>query len=150
MVENPPANTGDTGSIPGLGGSPGGGNGNPLQYSCLENSVDGGAWGLKESDATECVCVHTHSCLVYVWEAQRLGAIASFTFVVLCVSSDIPMRRKCNYSGSQAEGYKFFPKGKTKIVQDGNGLVILIWKPSLMFLVLYPHFIDISMYVWTC
>ena len=59
MVENPPANIGDTGSIPGLGGSPGGGNGNPLQYSCLENSVDGGAWGLKESDATECVCVHT-------------------------------------------------------------------------------------------
>ena len=35
---------GDTGSIPGLGRSPGKGNGNPLQYSCLENSVDRGAW----------------------------------------------------------------------------------------------------------
>ena len=35
---------GDTGSISGLGRSPGGGNGNPLQYSCLENSVDKGAW----------------------------------------------------------------------------------------------------------
>ena len=44
VVENPPANIGDTGSIPGLGGSPGGGNGNPLQYSCLENPRDGGAW----------------------------------------------------------------------------------------------------------
>ena len=37
-------NTGDPGSIPGLGRSPGGGNGNPLQYSCLENPMDRGAW----------------------------------------------------------------------------------------------------------
>ena len=37
-------NAGDPGLIPGLGGSPGEGNGNPLQYSCLENSMDGGAW----------------------------------------------------------------------------------------------------------
>ena len=35
---------GDLGSIPGSGSSPGGGNGNPLQYSCLENPMDGGAW----------------------------------------------------------------------------------------------------------
>ena len=37
-------NTGDLGSIPELGRSPGEGNGNPLQYSCLENPMDGGAW----------------------------------------------------------------------------------------------------------
>ena len=37
-------NVGDLGSIPGLGRSPGEGNGNPLQYSCLENPMDGGAW----------------------------------------------------------------------------------------------------------
>ena len=36
-------NVGDTGSIPGLGRSSGEGNGNPLQYSCLENPIDGGA-----------------------------------------------------------------------------------------------------------
>ena len=36
-------NVGDLGSIPGSGGSPGEGNGNPLQYSCLENPMDGGA-----------------------------------------------------------------------------------------------------------
>ena len=36
--------TGDAGSIPGLGRSPGVGNGNPLQYSCLKNSMDRGAW----------------------------------------------------------------------------------------------------------
>ena len=40
MVKNPPANAGDVGLIPGLGRSPGEGNGNPLQYSCLENSMD--------------------------------------------------------------------------------------------------------------
>ena len=38
------SNTGDLGSIPGLGRSPGEGNGNPLQYSCLEKPMDGGAW----------------------------------------------------------------------------------------------------------
>ena len=45
-VKNPPAmqKTGDTGSIPGSGRSPGGGNGNPPQYSCLENPMDGGVW----------------------------------------------------------------------------------------------------------
>ena len=61
MVKNPPANAGDvrdTGSIPGLGRSPGEGNGNSLQYSCLGNSMDRGAlWaivhGVPESDTTE-------------------------------------------------------------------------------------------------
>ena len=43
-VKNLPADTRDTGSTPGSGGSPGGGNGNPLQYSCLENPTDRGAW----------------------------------------------------------------------------------------------------------
>ena len=37
-------NEGDPGSIPGSGRSPGEGNGNPLQYSCLENAMDGGSW----------------------------------------------------------------------------------------------------------
>ena len=47
VVKNPPANAGntrDSGLIPGLGRSPGEGNGNPLQYSCLENPMDRGAW----------------------------------------------------------------------------------------------------------
>ena len=44
LVKNPPANAGEVGSIPGFGRSPGEGNGNPLQYSCLENPVDRGAW----------------------------------------------------------------------------------------------------------
>ena len=44
MVKNPPANAGDMGSIPGCRRSPGEGNGNLLQYSCLRNSMDRGAW----------------------------------------------------------------------------------------------------------
>ena len=44
MVKNPRADTEDVGLIPGLGSSLAEGNGNPLQYSCLENAMDGEAW----------------------------------------------------------------------------------------------------------
>ena len=49
MIKNPPANTGDTGLIPGSGRSPGGGNGNLLHYSCLENLGTGEAGGLQST-----------------------------------------------------------------------------------------------------
>ena len=52
VVKNLPANAGnatDVGSIPGSGRSPGVGNDNPLQYSCLENSMDRGAWQVRKS-----------------------------------------------------------------------------------------------------
>ena len=61
MIKSLAANAGDTrdsGLIPGLGRSPGGGDGNPFQYSCLENPMDTGAWRVtvhgvsKESDRT--------------------------------------------------------------------------------------------------
>ena len=67
MVKNPPANEGDIrdGSlIPGWGRSPGGGHGNPLQCSCLENPMDRGAWwatvhGVTEADTVEAT---EHAC----------------------------------------------------------------------------------------
>ena len=83
LVKNVPANTGkvrDMGLIPGWGRSPWVGNGNQLQYSCLENSMDRGTWratvheaaesdtaeqlSSRESDTTEWLstCVHTHMC----------------------------------------------------------------------------------------
>ena len=58
VVKNPSVNAGNMGVKPGLGRSPGVGNGNPLRYSCLENSMDRGAWwatvhGLTELDMNE-------------------------------------------------------------------------------------------------
>ena len=67
MVKNPPTNAGnvrDTGLIPESGRSSGGGHGNPLQYSCLENPMDRGAWRAtvygvaKTMYATEHACIH--------------------------------------------------------------------------------------------
>ena len=57
MIKSPPAKAGDArgvGLIPGSGRSPGGGHSNPLQYSCLEDPMDRGAWhGQRESDTIE-------------------------------------------------------------------------------------------------
>ena len=69
LVKNQSANTRelrDAGSIPGLGRSPRGGNGNPLQYSFLENSMGRGAWratihGVTASDTTELVHTQLHT-----------------------------------------------------------------------------------------
>ena len=72
-VKESASNAGDLGSIPGLGSSPGEGNGKSLQYSCLENPIDRGAWqatvglqwqatwGHKESDTTERIHRHTQT-----------------------------------------------------------------------------------------
>ena len=61
MAKNLPANAEDMGSVPGLERSPAGGNSNPLQYSCLENLLDGEPGGLQ-TDMTEQGC--TGVCLL--------------------------------------------------------------------------------------
>ena len=62
-MENLPASAGDPGSIPGLGISPEGGHGNPLQYSCLENPMDRGAWQATvhgvEKESVEQLSIYT-------------------------------------------------------------------------------------------
>ena len=70
MVKNSPANAGDlrdTGLIPGSGRSPGGGHGNPLQYSCLENLMDRGAWWATVHGVAKCQTplkqLSTHTCI---------------------------------------------------------------------------------------
>ena len=70
VVKNPPANAGDTGdvgSIPGLERSPGGGHGNPLQYSCLESSMDRADWqATVHAVAKSWTRLNTHACLPYI------------------------------------------------------------------------------------
>ena len=80
VVKYLPTDAGDMSSIPGLGRSPGGRNGNSLQYSCLENLMDRGAWwatvqgGHKELDMTEHtthVSVHSSWCFSH-WQSHKL------------------------------------------------------------------------------
>ena len=81
-------NAGDPGSIPGLGRSPGEGNGNPLQYSYLENPMDGGAWqvtysprGHKESDTTKWLHFHFISPRMHCQEGRYIKATVSKPFI---------------------------------------------------------------------
>ena len=53
VVEHPPVKAEDVSSVPGLGGSPGGENGNPLQYSCLKNTMDRGTWWVTVHGVTK-------------------------------------------------------------------------------------------------
>ena len=83
VVKNPPANAGNrrnVGLIPGSGTSPGGGHGNPLQYSCLENPMDRGAWGATVHGVTknwtqrkQLSIAHTAQILSYIqsWKLEK-------------------------------------------------------------------------------
>ena len=82
VVKNPPANAGGTGDGPGR--SPGGGNGTPLQYSCLENPMDGGAWWATVHGVTESwtrLTMHETN----KSQIPPLCAISSFTMFCHCV-----------------------------------------------------------------
>ena len=82
LVKNLPAKAGDkrdTGLIPGLGRSPGEGNGHPFQYSCLENSMDRGVWQSTAHGVTKYQTwlsahahTHTHTAWCQVWECGQV------------------------------------------------------------------------------
>ena len=85
MVKNLPAYVGDVDLIPGLKRSPGGGNDNPLQYSCLENPMDRGAWwatvhGVMKNQ-TE---LSTHSCTL-----SRGKILVHCCFTLVCLKLQI-------------------------------------------------------------
>ena len=86
VVKNLPANaedTRDTGSIPGLGRSPGGGNGNPLQYSCLENPTDRGAWWATVCGVTNSrtqLSTHAQPTWVVVHQTSSCHAVSNPRF----------------------------------------------------------------------
>ena len=116
VVKNTPANVRDPGLIPGLGRFPGGGNGNPLQYSCLENphgqrSLMGHSpWGFKESDTAE----RLHFTYKYSSSGQRdLGKVLS-SCAVLCLFSQLcptlrPIRLLCPWGFSRQEYWSGLP-----------------------------------------
>ena len=89
MVKNPAANGGDTrdmGLIPGWGRFPGVGNDNPLQYSCLENLMNRGAWqatvcGATKSDRME--CTHTLASLSLIITRRCSSTIISFSIKMI-------------------------------------------------------------------
>ena len=101
MVKNLPAKAGDARSIPGLGRPPGEGNGNPLQYSCLGNPMDRGAWWAtvhgvkKESDTTERLNnnwtqLSLHSCGLGQMQVEAFRA----PFDQVCLSVHFCLRRR--------------------------------------------------------
>ena len=126
LVKNPPANAGDirvVGSVSGLGSSPLGGNGNPLQYSCLENPIDRGTWwatvhGVAKS-LTRLERLSTHAFFLSVFlvvvrsrqlQTTSLAQLAlpsrvftsyfyiSFQVIVWLVASLVSCRRSGNFS----------------------------------------------------
>ena len=64
-------NAGDVGSIPGSGRSPGEGNGNPLQYSCLENPMDGGAWWARVHGVAQSRTRLSNFTFTFIWYSRR-------------------------------------------------------------------------------
>ena len=84
MVKNPPANAGDAGSvgsIPGLERSPGVGNNNPLQYSCLENSMYRGSWRATVHRVTKSVGTE-HACKIHSTSIIDYSMIAGLSLAV--------------------------------------------------------------------
>ena len=91
--KNPPANAGDTaepGSIPGSGRSPGGGNVSPLQYSCLGNPMDRGAWRapVHRLQSQTQLSDSTHAFIIYFWLCC-LCCYASFSLAVASGGSSL-------------------------------------------------------------
>ena len=78
VINNLPANAGDirdVGSIPGSGRCPGRENGNPLQYLCLENSTDRGAWkatSMGLQSVTQLSNTHTHTHILYSFQVYNI------------------------------------------------------------------------------
>ena len=119
-------NAGDVGSILGLGRSPGGGHGNPLQYSCLENPhgqrrlAGYSPWGHKESDTTEQLSTAQHSKYMYVsiptYPTLRLPQLVSTYLLSMFVSLFLGNIFDChNLRGGDAPGiYRIQARGAAK------------------------------------
>ena len=94
VVRNLPVNAEDerdSGSIPGSGSAHGGGNGNPFQYSCLENSMDRGVSGATVHGVTKSQTqLSLHTCSIYFWSSHWRPQVPS---IAVCL--DMPFSRLC-------------------------------------------------------
>ena len=92
MVKNPPAMCAELGLIPGSGRSPGGGHGNPLQYSCLEiphgqRSLAGySPWGRKESDKTEQLSTAQHIKFIFYIPSLKKNSMLIIVMVMVTMN----------------------------------------------------------------
>ena len=87
VVKNPPDNAGDAkdeGSISGSGRSSGGGNGNPLQSSCLENFMDRGSWRLTVHVVAKSWTLSEHTHIYTALPNHKKDKISHLTLMVLC------------------------------------------------------------------
>ena len=115
MMKNLPANAGDPGLIPGSERSPGEGNGNPLQYSCLENPIDRGAWwatvrGVTELDKTKRLTNQLIICLRPVFPS--VSSLKERKKVLSCLLMNLgsfPHGSHSKQSASQCRRLRFDP-----------------------------------------
>ena len=137
VVKNWPANARvaeDTGSIPGLGRSLGEGNGNPLQYSCLENSMDRGArWAIvhvvAESDPTEHACTLS---LSYRLQREQISMGAEQKRVVIFSKHDVlwilrrELENRLLVAWKQIKGISFQQQEPFRGNQSDRGVILKI------------------------
>ena len=158
--KNPPANVGDAGDsslIPGSGRSPGGGNDNPLQYSCLENPMARGAWQTtphKKAMSLTRLSTHMHVCVVIV--VQLLSSMWFFCNPMDCNLSDSSVHGKwvaisfsrassqtrnwTHVSHWQADSLPLNHRGSSltcstyHLIGAQAGQIQILWSPKLLLL----------------
>ena len=143
QVKNPSAdagNTRDLGSIPGLRRSPGEGNGNPLQYSCLENPTDRGAWqaivhGASKSQTWLSNWTHTHiyiytylSIYLFIFNLKSLLANPSSLVNHFVMLNEISSRDSVDISARAKKKKKrvMFAINKWELLKDAFSLAVVI------------------------
>ena len=124
-------NAGDSGSIPGLGRSPGEGNGHPLQYSCLGNPMDRGTWqavvhGVTEVDTTERLTLHCFSNL------RRFSHFSISSSITETVLGEAWRQWPCSPSPhtSQTRPSSLFPSSSVPSCPFAGGAGRSVWEPA--------------------